>query len=777
MIGELALQVNETRLLLTVALVAFGLVGSASAAPVKSGVTDYLTIGRFRPAFDHLILRRQIDSVAASGCTVAYADIGDSVYNGLLAKAEMRKILDEAKTYCAKGHSKGVPVMLSYLCATSIVHADTFTKNWKDYAPGLPDGIDANTLMQQDINGANLPSWYGAPYNPADMWNPVWRQYQRFLIRSVVEGGFDGVFYDNPTVHPSGNYSQHAMRAWSGFLKGNGVKVSDESVSALRELTKSNQRLWLQFRAGEAADFFREMRDYGRSIKPGFILTANNSLNVWDSFYSQPRAMGYSIFQQSQALDFITVEDMSMSPRRDGATHISYAPTLKMIHAIGHGKPISACTIAPGNYITPPTMMQLAIAECAANDAAYMVWACWDEQYRKINEQAVRQYHDFMGKHPDLFGETAPVSDVALIWPYERWLERDDCPTAYLAQSLSAGNAQYDAIAEDDLTPAKLARYRIAVWAAGEAPLKPKTQRMLSSFGGKTFEVPTAKTLPVSLLSSDGVPRGQDLGVVFDGKHFSTEDAEREKLQIADHRTIGAPDNTFTSAAVPAGEHWVSRLWEAPQTVGKIVIWWAGKDTWPKRYEVRGIPGYSGGWRSAKSQREEIVLDKPEKTTGIQVVIGEGGGPNSMSIQEIEVYGPDSDKNLALLADTRGPEEKKLVDDLNATASVSLKSVPGVRTSARKTSSSMLLHLYNLNVIWQDAFHDKVEPAGKVGVSWLLPKGAKLTGLKLQCFTPDTDGYSGNLPFTKTKVGDRTRLDFTVPSLHIWSVIRAECKE
>lgn len=596
---------------------AFALVGSAVAAPTsaKPALTDYLTIGKFRPAFDHLgAWSRQIDSVSASGCTVAYGDMGAWVYNGLPAKADLRKLLDEAKAYSKKGHSKGVPVMLCYLCATSIVNADTFTKNWKGYLPGLPDGIDARTLLQQDINGGNLPSWYPAPYNPADMWNPVWRQYQKFLIKLVVQSGFDGVFYDNPTVHPSGNYSQYAMRAWSKFLKHNGIRVTDESISALRELTKSNQRLWLQFRATEAADFFREMRDYGRSIKPGFILTANNSLNAWDSFYTQPRSMGYSIFNQSQAQDFITIEDMSMSPRRDGATYMSYGPTLKMVHAIGHGRPISACTIAAGNYTTPPNMMKLAIAECAAHDAAYMVWACWDQQYRQPNAQSVRQYHDFLGKHSDLFKNTKPVSDVVLNWPYDNWLQRDDCPTARLAQSLSAANVQYDPIVEQDLTPAKLSQYRYAVWV--EASMKPAIQGIISGFiksGGKAHPLPTTGTLP----ASNG---GADLG-----------------------------------------------------------------------------------------------------------------------------------------------------------SSVTVEGAPGVRASVRTTGSKLLLHLYNLNVIRVDDYHDKVEPAGKVAVSWLLPKGASLTGLKLQCLTPDTEGYSGTLPFTKAKEGDRTRIYFTVPSLHIWSVIRAEC--
>ena len=588
----------------------------AVSVAASSKVNDkliYLETGKFRPAFDHLgEVNQQIDSVAASGCTVTYAGLGGYSYTGLPAKADLQKLITDVKAYNFRGHSKNVPVMLSYLCATSIVNIDTFTKNWKDYAPDLPDGIDANTLLQKDINGNNLPSWYGAPYNPADMWNPVWRQYQKFLIKLVIQSGHEGVFYDNPTVHVNGNYSQYAMSAWNKFLLKNGVKVKDKSTLALRDLTKMNPRLWMQFRATEAADFFREMRDYGRSIKPDFILTANDSLNSWDSFYSQPRAMGYSIFYKSQAQDFITIEDMSMSPRRDGSTYISYAPTIKMVHAIGHNKPLSVCTIANSSYITPPNMMKLAIAECTSQDAAYMVWACWDKQYREANEQSVKQYHDFLEKHSDLFKNSKPISDTVLIWPYDNWLEREDCPIIYLAQYLSANNILYDSVIEDNLTAAKLLQYKNAVWSTDEPPHNAATNKMLEDF--------------------------------------------------------------------------------------------------------------------VRSGRKTFAVTMLNKTFA----------------------------------------------ELNITPSVSIKSVPGVRASACKSQQGYLLHLYNLNVMWQDAYHDKVEPAGEVEVSWLLPKGVEANGLKLICLTPDKEGSSGKIPFKKSKSGDRTKIAFTVPKLYIWNVIYAE---
>jgi hypothetical protein len=102
-----------------------------------------------------------------------------------------------------------------------------------------------------------------------------------------------------------------------------------------------------------------------------------------------------------------------------------------------------------------------------------------------------------------------------------------------------------------------------------------------------------------------------------------------------------------------------------------------------------------------------------------------------------------------------------------------VKGAPGVRCSARTSATGYLLHLYNLNVVRRDDYHDAVEPAGKVEVSWVLPKAFKARGLKLECLSPDPEGSSGTLPFEVLKVGGRTTLTFTVPNLHIWSVIRA----
>jgi len=467
----------------------------AGAVPGNAPVDarGYLKTGKSRFAFDHLgNVGEQLESALACGCTGIYATgLGARSYFGLPSKADLAGHLDHLKDYNRRAHERGVRIVFGYLCATSIVNIEDFAKNWDDYFPGRPEDFEPGRMLQQDIEGKDLPSWYGGSYAPADMWNPHWRTYEKHALKLTIEAGHDGVFFDNPTVHPNGNYSRNAMRAWKRFLGENGIKRETADLPALRALTRKHPGLWMRFRATEAADFIREMREYASSLKPGFIVTCNNSLNSWDGFYAQARTHGYSIPELTRWEDLVLIEDMANQPRREGDGHISYAQTLRMLPAISRGKPINICTLVSGDYTTPPNLMKLAIAECAAHDASYVVWSCWDPAHRSRLEKSVKPYHDFLDLNADMLGESAPVSDVVLIWPYARWIEREDCPTAYAAREMSSLNIQYDVVTEADLSPGRLAGYRAAVYADAEGLLAPGTQAMLEAYRRKGGRVIT----------------------------------------------------------------------------------------------------------------------------------------------------------------------------------------------------------------------------------------------------------------------------------------------
>ncbi len=499
----------------------FVLVTFAWAGAAEIDASD-LQLGKFSPAFDHLgNLGEQLDAAIASRCTLVYATgIGTYSYSGLPPKKTMDAYVAKLKAYTSRAHSNGV-VILSYLCATSIVDPDHFATNWDDYFSGRATAFTPRRMLQQDINGANLPSWYGGAYTPADMWNPYWREYTKFTIKLAVQAGHDGVFFDNPTVHPSGNYSEYAMAAWGKFLKQEGEVPPNDNLATLRELTKSHPELWRRFRATEAADFFREMRAYGESLKPGFILTGNNSLNTWDSFYSQPQDYGYSIPEQSKHEDVVTIEDMSSQPRRDASGFVSYGSTLRLLHAIT-SQPLSVCTI-DGNYTAPADFMCLATAECKAHDAAYMVWSCWDPAFRSGLAASVARYQDFIRTNEGMFVCAGPVSEILLVWPYQNWLHQRDCLTAMLARELSAANLQYSVTTDSRLKDygpnSGLKSYRMIIYAAEEG-LGPKVPlKMLEEYqrgggivrpvfakpGGKISPLGLANAVPVSVASLPGM--------------------------------------------------------------------------------------------------------------------------------------------------------------------------------------------------------------------------------------------------------------------------------
>lgn len=597
----------------------------AGAVPGKApaGLQGYLKTGKSRFAFDHLgNVGEQLESALACGCTGIYATgLGARSYSGLPPKADLAGHLDHLKDYNRRAHERGVRIVFGYLCATSILNIENFAGNWDEYFPGRPEDFTPGRMLQQDIEGKDLPSWYGSPYAPADMWNPHWRAYEKHALKLTIETGHDGVFFDNPTVHPDGNYSRHAMQAWKRFLGENGIGRETADLSALRALTRKHPDLWKRFRATEAADFIREMREYALSLKPGFIVTCNNSLNSWDGFYAQARTHGYSIPDLARWEDLVLIEDMANQPRREGDGHISYAQTLRMLPAISRGKHINVCTLASGDYTTPPNLMKLAIAECAAHDASYVVWSCWDPAHRPRLEKSVKAYHDFLDLNADILGGSAPASEVLLIWPYGRWIEREDCPTAYAAREMSSLNIQYDVVTEDGLSPDRLAGYRAAVYAAAEGPLAPAAQAVLEAFRRKGGRV---------------------------------------------------------VALVP-------------------------------EKEAGAFPAASRASLTAEIRDRPAVVQSPA----------------------------------------------------------------GVRLTTRARGTKHLMHVYNLNVVKKDSYHDEATAAGPVQISWLLPSGAGAVR-RLTCLTPDPEGTSGRIAFKKTLVDGRQLLSFGIPELRIWSVIVAD---
>ncbi len=461
------------------------------AAPDDFKPSPRLRVGVAVHAFEHLgDIGHQAEGAAAAGANLIYAGFGGASYNGLPAPAEFKKLCQDEAAYVRAARKKGIETAIGYICATSIVGLETFDKNWTPEFRARFKSPPAG-WRQQDRNGRPLPSWYGGAYHPACMNNPDWRSYERFMVQATIEAGYDGIFFDNPTVHPDGCFCPHCLAAFAGFLATEGQRPVDRSVEGLRRTAAARPADFLRFRATVAPGFLSEMRAFAKSLKPGALVTCNNSLNSPDALFSQIRTYGYDISQLSQAEDYVLVEDMKSQPRvlADGRV-VEYGPTYSLLQAVGQGRPLAAVTIADDDYHTPPNLVRLAMAEAAANRASYVLWAAWPEAERPKMIAAVRPQVELLRRHAGLLNETRPRRDVALFLPFRRWLEGDRCVPSELAAELVRRNIPFEAVSEEGFGADQLAPARVLLVESLSVltPAEAAAAREFERRGGKVIE-------------------------------------------------------------------------------------------------------------------------------------------------------------------------------------------------------------------------------------------------------------------------------------------------
>jgi hypothetical protein len=464
-----------------------------SSEPAK-----FLSVGVASHAFDHLgNIGDQADAAAASGANISYVSgLGALGYQGLPAEPEFLKQKENVAAYIAKARKSGIRLAIGYVCATSIVKLDTFDRHWPESLRQQFHSPPAE-WRQLDRNGKPLKSWYGGDYEPACMNNPDWRSYEKFMVRQQLGTGCDGIFFDNPTVHPQGCYCSYCMDAFDRFL---GIESAWDSRPAEKRRTYAadHPKEFMRFRCTIARDFFAEIKAYARSIKRDAVITANNSLNSPEVLFSQCRSHAYNIFEMSKTEDFAVVEDEASQPRTlPSGKSVEYGPTYKQLNAISHGKPVVAVTIADADYHTAPHLVRLAMAEAAAHGASYLSWPTWPEAQRQRMTKTIRPQADFMRRNATLFTGTRPRADVVLFLPFRKWVETADCAASRLAAELTRANIQYEVMCEDSFAPLS----RTKVLLADSRDLNADEKKIVKRFAERGGLVLTPEGSPTALLA------------------------------------------------------------------------------------------------------------------------------------------------------------------------------------------------------------------------------------------------------------------------------------
>lgn len=427
--------------------------GGHVAAAEHFAADANLRLGEAFHAFDHLgNIGHQAEAAAAGGATVLYAGFGGIGYGGLPERGQLEELLRSETEYVRTARRAGIRVALGYVCATSIVGLDAFDRYW---TPEMRARFQSppSDWRQQDRQGRPLRSWYEGRYEPACMSHPDWREYERQMVALHLQAGYDGIFFDNPTVHPQGCYCPHCMRRFAEFLLREGLTLPDRGTEALRVLADRNPQAFARFRCTVARDFLADMRSWARKQKRHALITCNNSLNAPQVLFSQCRSYGYNLAEFSRAQDLVVVEDMGTQPRMLGDGRLmEYGPTYRQVRSLIHGRPLVAVTIADADYHTPPNLMRLAMAEAAAYGATYLAWPTWPEDQRARMIQAARQETDYLRSRKDWLQGGRWRADVLLYLPFRRWVEVERCRASELAAELCRHNIQFEVVSDEDLS-------------------------------------------------------------------------------------------------------------------------------------------------------------------------------------------------------------------------------------------------------------------------------------------------------------------------------------
>lgn len=432
--------------------IAMGLTLGLTAAEHRSD----LAVGTAQHAFDHLgDISDQAEAAAACGATIIYSTgFGGVGYAGLPPEAEIEAMATKTRTYLDNARKQGIHLAIGYVCATSIVKIESFDKNWSAKFRRQFSSPPRNWL-QVGADGKPLPSWYGGDYRPACMNNTNWQTYEKAMVRMQLEAGHDGIFFDNPTVHPQGCYCEFCMRKFQKFLVAAGVAADAPEkgfVAYMRKLATAHPQEFLRFRCTIARDFLEQIQKFARTIKPNAIITCNNSLNSPTVFFSQARNYAYNIHEMSKVEDLVVVEDEGDQPRTlaNGST-VEYGHMYELLHAISHKKPVVAVTIADGDYHTAPNLMRLAMAEAAAHDASYLSWPTWPEKERQRMCAAVRPEADLLRTCAPILNLAPRRAEVVFYMPIEKWPSLSDTELINCVSVLENQNIQFAAACEDNI--------------------------------------------------------------------------------------------------------------------------------------------------------------------------------------------------------------------------------------------------------------------------------------------------------------------------------------
>ena len=427
---------------------------------IKPTSEELLQYGKLRCLLEYLLVFDKSQSISNETSTKTTLVISNNLaatsYLGLPEKKELEDQLVYLRQYVRDLHNKGIMV-ISHLATTRFrgdhekrsLFFDFYDHRWDQYEEFFgPRPVDPVEWARLDSRGkpcsynVNDRSYGRVPESAVCFNHPAVKQYIHGSIKLQLEFGHDGIFLDDSPVfcycpicnakfrtHLKSNYSSDELIQIFGV---NDVSDVDPRKFMEERLLNTENPLvteWKRFRVLDYTEHLKELRAYGDSLRPGFILSDNACLWEGDPYRAFNFAVG-PIEEWAKGMSFIFIEAQFDAYSHGGQDlKVTNSPVLKYTAGASHGIPTvylgylgdpSSKTHNPLAGLT--SLVKLSIAECNANQASYNYIPTWSGYMEEVRDKAkekiikgVSEYNSFLAKNEHLFLGSKPYTNVALL--------------------------------------------------------------------------------------------------------------------------------------------------------------------------------------------------------------------------------------------------------------------------------------------------------------------------------------------------------------------------
>lgn len=326
-------------------------------------------------------------------------------------------------------HASGVKVF-AYIQTSNCVFEGSFAqKDW--YA------LDSSGQRIHYYTGRYMTCWK----------HPAWIAHLEEVVRSALQTGADGIFFDNPWyggqllnlgglwMGSAGCYCPRCQQAYQNHA-GQPIPTTFHAI-------KPEQASYIQWRAAQVTELLARLAAYARKLNPQVVI----SINDFDSVM-RPAQLVYGIDLPvlARVQDVVMIEDFGLPAYQPGkrSRWVNNVLTLHTASTLCAPTPISVDPYDRGigfDSVFPARRYLQGIAEAAACGAAMVVKGTefvekgeftliTAPQFEDTRLQ-LKKYNDWLHRHHHLFTHRANLARVGLLHPgdalWKNWFSLAPC--------------------------------------------------------------------------------------------------------------------------------------------------------------------------------------------------------------------------------------------------------------------------------------------------------------------------------------------------------------